>query len=180
MRSLSLDALWASFYGKRPLWLWWLNTSNCANKVDRYFGKTPPHWLLNSPGRSKRKGAEDSQNGGFCVMWTIIWQQGHFRRSKKKIYCQNHRIYKGHFPLIENHFQQGSAGYEVDDEGTFSLKYLPSRFDEIGVPQMNIGILEDHAFLIRNLEKGTNHYCCNDCQQTFTKIVNLRRHAAIC
>lgn len=69
---------------------------------------------------------------------------------------------------------------EVDDEGTFSMKYLPSRFDEIGVPQMNIGTLENHAFLIRNLEIGTNHYCCNYCQQTFTKIVNLRRHVAIC
>ena len=29
---------------------------------------------------------------------------------------------------------------KVDDEGTFSLKYLPLRFDKIGMPQVNIGI----------------------------------------
>ena len=62
------------------------------------------------------------------------------------------RTYKGHFPLIENRFKHRIAGYEVDEEGTFSLKYLPSRFDEIRVPQMNIGIYHDHPFLITNLE----------------------------
>ena len=62
------------------------------------------------------------------------------------------RTYKGHFPLIENRFKHRIAGYEVDEEGTFSLKYLPSRFDKIRVPQMNIGIYHDHAFLITNLE----------------------------
>ena len=62
------------------------------------------------------------------------------------------RTYKGHFPLIENHFKHRIAGYEVDEEGTFSLNYLPSRFDKIRVPQMNIGIYQDHAFLITNLE----------------------------
>ena len=56
------------------------------------------------------------------------------------------RVHKGHFPLIDNHFQQGIAGYEVDEEGTFSLKYLPSCFDKIAAPQMNIDIYKDHAF----------------------------------
>ena len=42
-------------------------------------------WLLNSPGRSKRRGVEYSQNGGFCMMWTKLWQQRRFRRSKKTV-----------------------------------------------------------------------------------------------
>ena len=44
-------------------------------------------------------------------------------------------IHKGHFPLIEKHFQEGTAGCKVDDEGTFLLKYLPSRFDKSGCPR---------------------------------------------
>ena len=32
--------------------------------------------------------------------------------------------YLTHFPLIENHFQQGIVGYEVDKEGIFGLRYL--------------------------------------------------------
>lgn len=44
-------------------------------------------------------------------------------------------IHKGHFPLIEKHFQEETAGCEVDDEGTFLLKYLPSRFDKSGCPR---------------------------------------------
>ena len=39
------------------------------------------------------------------------------------------KIHKGHFPLLENYFQQGIVGYEVNDEGHFSLKNLPSRFE---------------------------------------------------
>ena len=42
------------------------------------------------------------------------------------------KTHKGHFFLIENHFQQRIAGYEKGDEGTFSWKYLPSRFDKLG------------------------------------------------
>ena len=42
-------------------------------------------WLQNLLVRSKRKGAEYSQNGGFFVMWTKIWPQRRFGRSKKKM-----------------------------------------------------------------------------------------------
>ena len=37
-------------------------------------------WLLNSPGRSN---IEYSQNGGFCMMWTKLWQQRRFGDRKK-------------------------------------------------------------------------------------------------
>ena len=79
------------------------------------------------------------------------------------------RIYKSHFPLIENHFQQGVAGYEIDAEGAFALKYLFSRFDKIRVPQMDIGIYEEHALLITKLDKVTKYYACAECQARFTK-----------
>ena len=55
----------------------------------------------------------------------------------------NLKITQRHFPLIEKYFQQGLAAYEVNEDGTFALKYLPSRFDKIGRPQINIGIYRE-------------------------------------
>ena len=52
---------------------------------------------------------------------------------------------------------QWIAGYEGDDEGIFSVKYLPSRFDKIGVPQMNTEQFCDphHTFWRRKGGKQT-------------------------
>lgn len=50
---------------------------------------------------------------------------------------------------------------------------------QIGVSQMNIGIYENHAFLIRNLDKVSKHYACAECQARFTKAWNLRQHAEV-
>ena len=69
---------------------------------------------------------------------------------------------------MERHFQKGFVGYEIDAKGTFALKYLPSRFDIIGVPQMNISIYE-----------VTKHYAYAECQATFTKEFDFRRHADV-
>ena len=33
---------------------------------------------------------------------------------------------------------------------------------------MNIGIYEEHAFLITNLDKVTKNYACAECQARFT------------
>ena len=92
----------------------------------------------------------------------------------------NRKITRRHFPLIEKHFQQGIAAYEINEEGTFALKYLPSRFDKIGIPQMNIGIYKEHAFLITNLDKVTHNYSCAECQARFIQACHLRRHAETC
>ena len=89
-------------------------------------------------------------------------------------------MYKGHFSLIQNHFQQGIAGYEIDAEGALALKYLPSRFDKIRVPQIDIGIYEEHALLITKPDKVTKHYACAECQARFTKACHLQRHAEAC
>ena len=52
----------------------------------------------------------------------------------------NRKITRRRFPLIEKSFHQGFAAYEVNEAGRFALKYLPSRFDKIGKPHVNIGI----------------------------------------
>ena len=45
-------------------WIFWKDVRK------QYFHLAVRPWLLNSPGRSKRKGEEDSQNGGFCMMYS--------------------------------------------------------------------------------------------------------------
>ena len=45
---------------------------------------------------------------------------------------------------------------------------------------MNIGIYEEHAFLIANLDKVMKNYACAECHARFTQACNLRRHAEVC
>ena len=85
----------------------------------------------------------------------------------------NRKITRRHFSLIEKYFQQGVAAYEINEEVTFALKYLPSLFDKISISQMNIGIYKEHAFLITNLDKVTNNYSCAECQARFTQVYHL-------
>ena len=66
--------------------------------------------------------------------------------------------------MIKNHFQQGIGGYKTDAEEALALKYLLSRFDKISLPQMDIGIYEEHTLLITKLDKVTKHYACAECQ----------------
>ena len=126
-----------------------------------------------------------------CIFRCIAVHQGAHRvRNTRKtrelaasIFDKNRvrgQIYKRHFPFIENHFQRGIAGYEIDAEGAFTLKYLPSRFDKMRVPQMDIGIYEEHALLITKPDKVTKHYACAECQARFTKASHLQRHAEAC
>ena len=146
-----------------------------------------PEWL-----RNKRDLlALDKYADGLCIFRCIAVHQGAHRvRNTRKtrelaasIIDKNRvrgQIYKRHFPFIENHFQQGIAGYEIDAEGAFALKYLPSRFDKMRVPQMDIGIYEEHALLITKPDKVTKHYACAECQARFTKACHLQRHAEAC
>ena len=45
---------------------------------------------------------------------------------------------------------------------------------------MTIGVHNDHAFLITDLEKAAKTYECSDCDARFTKSTNLLRHAQTC
>ena len=145
-----------------------------------------PHWL-----RYKRcLLALDKHADELCIFRCIAVHQGAHRvpntrktRELAASFFDKHRvrarIYKSHFPLIENHFQQGFAGYEIDAEGAFALKCLTSRFDKIRLPQMDIGIYEEHALLITKLDKVTKYYACAECQARFTKKRHLRWHAEV-
>ena len=144
-----------------------------------------PDWLRTKRGLL----ALDNYAEELCIFRCIAVHQGAHRvRNTRKtrelaasIIDKNRvrgQIYKRHFPFIENHFQQGIAGYEIDAEGAFALKY--SRFDKMRVPQMDIGIYEEHALLITKPDKVTKHYACAECQARFTKACHLQRHAEAC
>ena len=144
-----------------------------------------PDWLRTKRGLL----ALDNYAEELCIFRCIAVHQGAHRvRNTRKtrelaasIIDKNRvrgQIYKRHFPFIENHFQQGIAGYEIDAEGAFALKY--SRFDKMRVPQMDIGIYEEHALLITKPDKVTKHYVCAECQARFTKACHLLRHAEVC
>ena len=146
-----------------------------------------PDWLRTKRGLL----ALDKYAEELCIFRCIAVHQGAHRvRNTRKtrelaasIFDKNRvrgQIYKRHFPFIENNFQQGIAGYEIDAEGAFALKYLPSRFDKMRVPQMDIGIYEEHALLITKPDKVTKHYVCAECQARFTKACHLLRHAEVC
>ena len=141
-----------------------------------------PDWLQNKKGL-------DTWTDEVCVFSYLAVHRGAHRQHSTK---ENHvlaetffvaspvrgrQIRKGHFPLTENHFQKGIARYNVDAEGTFSLKCLPSCFDKTGVPQLNVGIYQDHAFRITNLDKVTKHHACAECQARFTQACPLQQHA---
>ena len=136
-----------------------------------------PNWLQHKKGLI----ALDQYDDELCVFRCIAVHQGaHHRFNTKRARelaesffaahdIPNQKITQRHFPLIEKYFQQGIAAYEINEEGKFALKYLPSRFDKIGIPEMNIGIY-----------KVTNNFSCEECQARFTKVCNLRHHAETC
>ena len=124
-----------------------------------------PDWLRNKRGLLALDKYADELRIFICI---ALHQGAHRVRNTRKTlklaasFFDKHRVrgpmYKRHFPLIQNHFQQGIAGYEIDAEGAFALKYLASRFDKIRVPQIDIGIYEEHALLITKPDKVTKHY----------------------
>ena len=84
------------------------------------------------------------------------------------------------FHLLERHFKQGIAAYSVTNEGDFVLSYTPSRYDKVYQPTMTIGVYEEHAFLITDINKVTNNYTCGECMARFTRADNLNRHIKTC
>ena len=147
-----------------------------------------PNWLRYKKGML----GLDRYDDELCVFRCIAVHQG-ARKDRNTIRAHelaesffaahdipNRKTTRRHFSLIEKHFHQGFAAYEVNEVVTFALKYLPSRFDKIGKPQMNIGIYKEHAFLITNLDKVTHSYLCAECQARFTQAFDLRRHAETC
>ena len=147
-----------------------------------------PNWLRHKKGLIALNQYDDE----LCVFRCIAVHRGsHHRFNTRRAQelaesffaahdIRNRKITRRRFPLIEKHFQQDIAVYEINEEGTFALKSLPSRFDKIGIPQMNIGLYKEHAFLITNLDKVTHNFSCAEFQARFTQVCNLQRHAETC
>ena len=87
------------------------------------------------------------------------------------------KLNASHLPLLEKHYKQGIAAYLVLPNGDFVLLHTPANYHKVGIPTMNIGIYNDHAFLITDINKITNNYTCGQCSARFTRADNLRRHA---
>ena len=88
------------------------------------------------------------------------------------------RLTDKHLALLEKHFKQGIAAYEVQPNGDFILTHVPANYDQVGIPLLNMGLYYGHAFLITDLKQVAGTYTCGDCQARFTRADNLVRHAA--
>ena len=82
--------------------------------------------------------------------------------------------------LVEQHFQQGIAAYTVTPARDFVLAHAPAHYDQLGRPTMIIGIYEEHAFLITDINKVSDNFTCGDCGARFTQAWNLSRQAKTC
>ena len=60
----------------------------------------------------------------------------------------------------------------------FVLTHLPANYAQVGLPLLNMGLFNGHAFLIKDLKQVTNNYTCGGCQARFTQSCHLVRHVA--
>ena len=145
-----------------------------------------PDWLRNKHGVLSLDTYEDN----LCLFRCIAVHQGATpRRNMRKtrelensFFTQRpdlrNRLTDKHLSLLEKHFKQGIAAYEVQPNGDFILTHVPANYDQVGIPLLNMGLYYGHAFLITDLKQVANTYTCGDCQARFTKACNLARHVA--
>ena len=145
-----------------------------------------PDWLRNKHGVLSLDTYEDN----LCLFRCIAVHQGaHIRYNMRKtreleksFFTQRpdlrNRLTDKHLCLLEKHFKQGIAAYEVQPNGDFILTHVPANYDQVGIPLLNMGLYYGHAFLITDLKQVANTYTCGDCQARFTKACNLARHVA--
>ena len=84
------------------------------------------------------------------------------------------------FDLLEKHFKQAIAAYSVTNAGDFILIHQPSYNGKVSHTTMHMGIYENHAFLIKDINKVSNNFTCGECMARFTRADNLKRHASRC
>ena len=145
-----------------------------------------PDWLRNKHGVLSL----DTYDDNLCLFRCIAVHQGaHIRYNMRKtrelensFFTQRpdlrNRLTDKHLSLLEKHFKQGIAAYEVQPNGDFILTHVPANYDQVGIPLLNMGLYYGHAFLITDLKQVANTYTCGDCQARFTKACNLARHVA--
>ena len=145
-----------------------------------------PDWLRNKRGVLSLDTYEDN----LCLFRCIAVHWGaHVRDNMRKtqeleksFFSQRpdlrNRLTDKHLSLLEKHFKQGIAAYEVQPNGDFVLTHIPANYEQVGIPLLNMGLYYGHAFLITNLKQVAGTYTCGDCQARFTRADNLVRHAA--
>ena len=145
-----------------------------------------PDWLRNKHGVLSLDTYEDN----LCLFRCIAVHQGaHIRYNMRKtrelensFFTQRpdlrNRLTDKHLSLLEKHFKQGIAAYEVQPNGDFILTHVPANYGQVGISLLNMGLYYGHAFLITDLKQVANTYTCGDCQARFTKACNLARHVA--
>ena len=123
-----------------------------------------PDWLRNKHGVISL----DTYNDNKCLFRCIAVHRGADRRFNTRrtreleqsfyaAYPELPFITLPHFPLLEKHFKQGIAVYIVTNERDFILINQPTLLDKVSHPTMNIGIYENHAFLILDINQVTSN-----------------------
>ena len=145
-----------------------------------------PDWLRNKHGVLSLDTYEDN----LCLFRCIAVHQGatpkrnmrKTRELEKSFFTQRpdlrNRLTDKHLSLLEKHFKQGIAAYEVQPNGDFILTHVPANYAQVGIPLLNMGLYYGHAFLITDLKQVANTYTCGDCQARFTQSCHLARHVA--
>ena len=145
-----------------------------------------PDWLRNKRGVLSL----DTYNDNRCLFRCIAvhWfatPKRNMRKTKEleeSFFSQRpdlrNRLTDKHLSLLEKHFKQGIAAYEVQPNGDFILTHVPANYDQVGIPLLNMGLYYGHAFLITDLKQVAGTYTCGECQARFTKSCHLVRHVA--
>ena len=170
-----------------------LSISCCWHTVTKMYGHPLflglgrlPDWLRNKHGVLSLDTYEDN----LCLFRCIAVHQGatpkrnmrKTRELEKSFFTQRpdlrNRLTDKHLSLLEKHFKQGIAAYEVQPNGDFILTHVPANYAQVGIPLLNMGLYYGHAFLITDLKQVANTYTCGDCQARFTQSCHLARHVA--
>ena len=133
----------------------------------------------------------DTYSDDLCPFRCIAVHQGAHKRDntrKTKELAQSffgkyHKltaITQQQFELLEKHFQQAIAVYRVTSFGDFILIHHPSYNGKVYHTPMHMGSYENHAFLIKDINKVLNNFTCGECQARFTQSCHLARHASSC
>ena len=145
-----------------------------------------PEWLRNKHGVLSLDTYEDN----LCLFRCIAVHWGatpkrnmrKTRELEKSFFTQRpdlrNRLTDKHLSLLEKHFKQGIAAYEVQPNGDFILTHVPANYGQVGIPLLNMGLYYGHAFLITDLKQVANTYTCGECQARFTQSCHLARHVA--
>ena len=145
-----------------------------------------PEWLRNKHGVLSLDTYEDN----LCLFRCIAVHWGatpkrnmrKTRELEKSFFTQRpdlrNRLTDKHLSLLEKHFKQGIAAYEVQPNGDFILTHVPANYVQVGIPLLNMGLYYGHAFLITDLKQVANTYTCGECQARFTQSCHLARHVA--